>query len=496
MSIIILSIIPIGIISPFIGNRIKRGPESHHSQTEPFILNTTFGVAGLNAENDTSEYQLYQNLSISATRRDFSWDELEQSSGVFNFSRYDDFLDNMDAINISVLGLLDFDNNLIETQTNETGTDKYIAPEDVPLFLNYVNETLYRFQHRVIAWEIWNEANYKVFWPGSQEDFFYLFNKTINFVNQYYPNITLLSTSVIDIGLGYFEDMFKAGLLQQCDGISFHAYSTYDEAIIYKIWQLQDLCRTYDYDGDLWLTETGNPTGGNYMHATTEEELGNRLIRTITLCTSLGIDHIFWYTFNDGGPHSDVENSEAFFGLVCYDESLKSGANAYKFFVEECIGLRYSPDCITLIGGSSRKNLFHFLYRQPTGESVLIMWYRSDMVHDENIRVKLNLNEDPGSVQFMDFVTGEYHAFIDREVKIGYRPLILVFDASEAESLVEIRVFPSRLVVFLILLMSISIASIILLNLNQQYGIFIKIKQIYADIRLKKKKRNNLLLKE
>ena len=152
ISIVLLIIIPIGTISPFVVNRIKRGPENHIIPTEPFTMDINFGMAGVNADSNTTEYQVYQNMSISSTRRDFSWDKIENEPGNMTWDRYDNFLDNMTAINISVLGLLNFDNNVVETQSNDTGTDKYIAPEDIPLFLNYVNETLNRYQHRVMAW--------------------------------------------------------------------------------------------------------------------------------------------------------------------------------------------------------------------------------------------------------------------------------------------------------------------------------------------------------
>ncbi len=170
-----------------------------------------------------------QDLGVSFGRMDISWKGVEKVSGIFDFSNYDLRIERLTSKSIGVLGVLNYDNDAIETNPIGSEQDKYIAPSDVPKFINYVNQTLTHYYHNITHFEIWNEPNLPLHWMGSWEDYAYLFKETVQFIKSNFPNVTIVGGSVSDMGHAFLEVLFQEGSLLLCDAISFHTYHQYSE---------------------------------------------------------------------------------------------------------------------------------------------------------------------------------------------------------------------------------------------------------------------------
>ena len=282
-----------------------------------------------------------------------------------------------------MLGVLNYDNDAVETDPIGSEQDKYIAPSDVPKFINYVNQTLTHYYPNITHFEIWNEPNLPLHWKGSWEDYAILFHDTVQFIKTNFPDVFIVGGSVSDMGHAFLEMLFQEGSLLLCDAISFHTYHQYSESLIPRLWQLRDVCEQYGYTGEYWLTEFGFPTGGTYIHVVDEPVQGDRLMKSVTLSIALGVDKIIWYTFADG-DHDRPLDSESYFGLLNNDLSYKTSAYAFKLFNQYCSNSTFRTDVVSLDGYPSKQNIFSFLFQKEDFTSTLVMWYKSSLIQEEN----------------------------------------------------------------------------------------------------------------
>ena len=158
---------------------IQRGHEEHFVPSEPRYLENPLGTMLGGIGGTEKRLNISQDIGVSFGRIDISWKNVQKNSTYFNFSVYDEHFEPLLAQNVSILGVLNYDHNDIETNSKGREQDKYIAPSDVPKFLNYVNETLAHFYPIISHFEIWNEPNLPLHWMGSWEDYTYLFNQTV-----------------------------------------------------------------------------------------------------------------------------------------------------------------------------------------------------------------------------------------------------------------------------------------------------------------------------
>ena len=426
----------------------QRGPEIHFVPDGPIEVGHPLGTmaGGILYSNETME--IGKDLGVTWGRMDISWNHVERESGIFNFTNYDIRIDNATAMGMEILVVLAYDNNAVEMDPDSEKYEDYIAPSDVPKYVEYVNQTIsHYYPMNVTHFEIWNEPNLPLFWGGPWEDFYYLFEETVKFIKTHFPDVFIVAPAISDMGHAFLKQLFQEGYLQQCEAISFHTYHQYNEALIERIWQLRDLCKMFNYSGELWLTEAGFPTGGTYIHAIDEQDQGDRLLKSITLSLALGIDREFWYTFKDG-DHNQPLNSESYFGLLFNDYSYKTSAYAFKFFNEYCTNSTLRTDLITVTGPPSKNNLFAFLYQKENLTSTLVIWYASSLVQDEKITVRLDIPYQPGTLRVHSFKDGSSGMVTKTNFKVGYDSLVLTFTAINSSSSVGIHVNPSGLRIF------------------------------------------------
>jgi GH35 family endo-1,4-beta-xylanase len=103
-------------------------------------------------------------MGVSLILHTFYWLDIEPEQGRWNFQGYDTLVNNANERDLKVVGILAYDNWWIHADQK---THKYIPPDRIPDFLEYVRKTVDHFRGRVYAWCIWNEPNFH-FWPGTR----------------------------------------------------------------------------------------------------------------------------------------------------------------------------------------------------------------------------------------------------------------------------------------------------------------------------------------
>ncbi|MHA1425282.1 MAG: hypothetical protein ACTSQI_04770 [Candidatus Helarchaeota archaeon] len=470
--ILIVILIFIGLIVPFLLLAVTiKGPPMSFPTHHQIPIDDICGICHLGSDNASSqEWGDMKALGASWTRVDFHWSGIEPSNDVWNWDYWDAFMNASEQHNVKVLALLLYDNANVET-VNPLN-DKYIHPDDIPYFLDYVNHTVRRYKDRVAAWEIWNEPNIH-FWNGPIEDFYKLFNQTITLIHQieieFSQDLTVLSSAMASSTAGFvfrdLERMFELGIMQHIDVVPFHFYSYEADSLYRGILQTKIVGEKFGFKGEYWITEIGNPTGGQYPWSVSQEQLARNVIKMHVISSNLQIKKLMWYHDRDA-LHLDPYNSEGWFGLLYGNGTWKPAAYAYQLFSLHCSNSILYQNLIVKTGGISAMDLMATLYRRVNGNSTLIMWYDPTLYIEGTIKVNLNLSE-LGDITIYDIYTGMNQTLVGNTVVVGKVPVFITFQAIHNSTPVTLYITESRLaialyvIVFTILISSLGLAVVV-----------------------------------
>ncbi|NVM29511.1 MAG: hypothetical protein HWN65_11785 [Candidatus Helarchaeota archaeon] len=463
--IIILIIVLGGLFIPFLvlSFTVKAPPLTFPTKTRTPI-DDFCGVCFVNDFFDEPNGTVEQ-IGVNWTRREFSWGGIETANDVWDWSYWDGFLNDTEKYGIQVLAVLAYDNDAVETVNSSY--DRYIHPNDIPYFLDYVNQTMRRYKDRVAAWEIWNEPNLARFWDGPKDHFYELFDQTQQFIHQLEgelsQNLTLLNSAMASAVAGFVpletEAMFQRGIMTYIDVYSFHYY-TYDPDSLYQnIMQQMALGQKYGFEGEYWITEIGNPTNGQYPWRVSQEKLAENIIKSYVISSSYDVKRVIWYRGQDY-QNPDPENSEHWFGLLYTNGTWKPAAYAYSLFSHHCSHSILYEDLIIKEGGISAGDLMAALYRRANGNSTLIMWYDPTIYASGSIEVTLDLGA-VGDIKIHDIYTGTNQTLSDTSIMVGNTPVFITFQAAGISNPITLHVKESITAITLyVILLGVLIGSI------------------------------------
>ncbi|MDR0584175.1 MAG: endo-1,4-beta-xylanase [Treponema sp.] len=381
------------------------------------------GLVHAGGSRTRKEYAYLDYLGTSWIVNTFYWDSIEVDDGEWDFLSYDAFVDKAKAEGKKILGVLAYDSWLIHDDKN---TKRYIPPEKLPRFLNYVRETVGRYRGRVDAWCVWNEPNF-IFWRGSRGEFFELARQTADAVREADDGAILLggafNRNVFGLDEGFIRGLFESGAMDKADAVAFHPYelNPVRSARLYD--QFRDIAADYGFAGRIWITEMGYPTGGWYPTSVSEKKLPAYVIKTFTLLAAKGAQRLFWYQLFD--PHKrKAGNSEDFFGLVRSRRDYRSkGAEAFRLCARFLSGTTYYPQKPKREGLPASLQSFYF---EGNGRAALVLWKEYGAVP-----VRLTLS---GSARFRhDPVSGDTVGIpAETLITVGAMPVFVTWEGGEA----------------------------------------------------------------
>ena len=380
-----------------------------------------FGMVGIS--QTVEQYQQLDEMGVKWILRTFYWRNIEKTRNNIDFSDYDDFVDMANMEGKKIIALLGYEAPWLY---NSKKTKKYISQENIPLFLNYVEETVRHFKDRVDVWQIWNEPNF-TFWKGPRKEFFELSRLTTLKIKEVDPDAFIIGGVFWRAPRAFIRDMYKAGAMDNLDGLAFHPYAV-DPIGSMKIYdKFLDVLSEINYQGPVWITEMGYPTAGWYPTKVSLEEQPSYVVKTITGAAGRGARVLLWYEFadhyNEGEvPKKETRNSENFFGLYYPNYQRKNGAFAY----ELCA--RFLPGSIYLSELPLRENLpsgivsFCF-FNGTSGSNTMILW------NDKNRPQKVSL-QLPADALLHNISTGKSYPLY-HELEIGKQPLFITWQGTD-----------------------------------------------------------------
>jgi hypothetical protein len=329
------------------------------------------GVVHAGGTRTQKEYAYLDYMGVSWILHTFNWESIEPEPGEWDFLYYDALVEKANAAGIKVLGILAYDTWWIHADRN---THKYIPPEFIPDFLDYVRQTVSHYQGRVDAWCIWNEPNF-VFWKGTKAEYLELARRAADVVREVDSEVTLISGAfnrgIFGLPEDYIRGLFESGAMEKVDAVAFHPYELNPRRAAKLYDRFKNIVDDYGFGDKIWVTEVGYPTGGWYPTRVAEKKFPAYVVKTFVSLAVRGSQKLLWYQLFD--PNKRVrKDSEDFFGLIRGRRDYTSkGAEAFRLCAAYLSGAVYSPEKLLRDGVPNSLQSFYF---EGSGGGALILW--------------------------------------------------------------------------------------------------------------------------
>ena len=263
-------------------------------------------------------------------RMDLVWSRIEQTKGKYDFkgSGYDSLTLGCEKLGIRVLYILDYSNELYES-------DRSVRTEaGRKAFADFAEAAAKRYAGKGILWEVWNEANLEHFWSPqpSVDDYCKLVEAVAPRIRNADPSGHVVAGATSQIPLGWFEDCFKNGLLQWIDVLSVHPYRSQNpETVIRDYARLRELIKSYAPAGKQIPVISGEWGYSNLnwdKSHLTEQQQAEYLVRMFLINSYQNIPVSIWYDWKNDG--TDPNEREHHFGTVGHDLNPKAAYLAAK----------------------------------------------------------------------------------------------------------------------------------------------------------------------
>jgi len=271
-------------------------------------------------------------------RMDLVWSRVEKTKGVYDFkgSGYDSLTLGCEELGIRVLYILDYSNELYES-------DRSVRTEaGRKAFADFAEAAAKRYADKGILWEIWNEPNLKQFWSPqpSVDDYCKLVEAVASRIRNADPSGQVVAGATSQIPLGWFEGCFKNGLLKWIDVLSVHPYrSQTPETVVQDYAKLRGLIARYAPTGKQIPVISGEWGYSNLnwdKSRLTEQKQADYLVRMFLTNSYQKIPISIWYDWKNDG--TDPNEREHQFGTVKHDMSPKAAYLAAKVLSSTLVG--------------------------------------------------------------------------------------------------------------------------------------------------------------
>jgi hypothetical protein len=328
------------------------------------------GIVHAGNTKTQEEFDFLNRIGAKWALQTFYWSSIEPSKGNWDFIGYDEMVDKTNSAGIKMLGILAYDNKWIH---DDNKSKRYIPPEKIPDFLEYVRRTVEHFRGRVGAWCIWNEPNFH-FWKGSDAEFIELSRLAADVIKETDSEVILLAGAFNRNFTGlpekFIRSLFESGAMEKADAIAFHPYELNPSRALSLYKKFKNITADYGFENKIWITEVGYPTGGLYPTKVKESRFPEYLVKTWALLASAGANRLIWYQLFDPHTRKSV-NSEDYFGLARSSRDYTSkAAEAFRLcsvYLSDSILIAQTP------GHDLPKTVHSFRFEKETG-GALILW--------------------------------------------------------------------------------------------------------------------------
>jgi len=388
-----------------------------------------FGIEG-GGSGIVEEYQLLNEMRPAWLLKTFYWSAIEKEKGVFDFSPYDNSVNDIRAQGIKIIAVLAY----AAPWLNDGKNNKYISGKNIQYFLNYIEAIVTHYKGKIDAWQIWNEPNW-IFWRGTNKEFYELSKLTAQKIREIDPDAYIIGGGFLRHPYNFILNMKNSGAMENLDALSIHPYAVNPKGSMRLLDIFFKTVLEIDFNGDIWITEVGYPTSGWYPSRVSLRKMPTYVIKTIAQAAARRIRGIVWYDLKDSYKYGEYPNnfdSELYFGLVYSDFSRKSGAWAYELCARYLPGSRYNPELPIKEGIKSNIVTLCFTGNE-SDTNTLIIW------NDKNTKQKIKVTI-PSLITIHDISSADNYSLQNEAiVEITDKPVFITWQGSSIPHISIIR---------------------------------------------------------
>ncbi len=318
------------------------------------------------------ELDMVKSAGFTIARTDLKWGIVERTRGQYDWTSADNLVNRLTSRGIRPYLILDYNNFAYGASQELAGIT---TQDQINGYTNFAKAAAARYKGKGIIWEIWNEPNLDVFWrpvPNSTQ-YMNLVKSAVPAMKAADPNAIIVAPAVAYIAntLQFLDECGAQGLFGLVDAVSVHPYK--DAAPeTGAVDNLYNQLRTI-----IARRNPGNPNlpiiGGEFGFSVTWSSVQNETKQSQYLTRQLlyhdykNIPISMIYDFkNDGTNPAD---SEANFGIIRNDRSIKPAYNDIKTLIQNVGGMNFSKRL------PSASTDYIFEYNNPsTGAQTAAAW--------------------------------------------------------------------------------------------------------------------------
>lgn len=366
------------------------------------------GFGFCDAPGNEAEVEIFDELGAKYVRMGVSWSLLEKANGDWDFSHYEQLIAKSAESELKIILILSYDHPKVRRKGDR---NPYIRAEYIPDFLTYVQKVYDRWGELIAGFEIWNEPNMRIFWSGSDSEFFQLCRETVSYLNKIAPEIPVAVGSVMLNpwvgGRRYVRKLLDAGILEEAEALSIHPYGFWVPSQAKWVAGIRKIMDVRGYDSKkLWITEVGYPTKSLYPYRVVVEALPLKISECLIRLSAAGADIITWFQlYTTMENEKDSKGFEAASFALLYRESdgsyiPKNGLETWGRVANALTGLKYIEDSV-ILESPTDKTVHAFSYGNEGGDRVLFLWSKIGIQ-------ELDLSNIKSGVAIQNLVTGEF----------------------------------------------------------------------------------------
>jgi polysaccharide biosynthesis protein PslG len=304
-------------------------PIAPHFAGSPRNLGDLFGLGSYVAQR-TSGLQVQalndaRSTGVTWLREEFTANQIHsQTSGPYQWARYDRAVQRERRLGFHILGLLDYSNTF--TWANHA----YMPHSDIRSlahdFAEYAYVMAKHYRSSIETWQVWNEPDLHLFWRPypNASDYAIVLNQAYDAIKRANPKaqVVLGGPSGADPNaVRFVQRVVQAG--GRFDILAMQPYQpTPGPQLLNEVQSLRA------YSKPIWFTELGwaGETSCQSICGS-EQSQGDRLARLYVAAAYSGVDRLFWYDLRDDGRRAYFEDH---FGLLENNLAKKPSFWAYK----------------------------------------------------------------------------------------------------------------------------------------------------------------------
>ncbi|MDP2338776.1 MAG: cellulase family glycosylhydrolase [Bacteroidota bacterium] len=316
--------------------------QTTHPALQSHAIPSGLGVNIHFFKGNEKDYSMISESGLDMVRMDALWETIEKKPGVYDFSKMDRLVNDLEKNKLRLLCILCYGNPLY---------DNGLAPHTSigrAAYASFCEALVGHFAGKGIIWELWNEPNSDKFWPPKSNipDYMTWCKTVVPAIRKADPQACIVAPATSDFDIPFVEACFENGLLELVDGISVHPYRNPKRGP-------ETTCD--EYENLKVLIDFYKPAGKNipiisgewgYSSFFVSDELqGKYLSRQWLSNMASGIPVSIWYDWHDDGP--DSLNAEHNFGTVTVEYEPKPAFTAMKTLINQLRGYHFTERLAT-----------------------------------------------------------------------------------------------------------------------------------------------------